>query len=63
MRIYVMCIDPERGRYMAVSNQNPSHFAIGESMCAAVGGLVIKVTREAQVIEVDGVDVIEESNK
>lgn len=40
MKIYTMCVDAERGRYMAISTIDPSIKVIAGSEMEAVGNLV-----------------------
>jgi hypothetical protein len=40
MTIYTLCVDQERGRYLAVSALDPGIFATGSSEIEALGQLV-----------------------
>jgi len=58
MTIYTLCIDPERGRYIAIGSSVPPKVAMSHrSESDAVGRLV----QEAAYIEVDAVISIETS--
>jgi len=55
MIIYCMCVDPERGRYLAFFNEDPSKKVICDDLDAAVGRLV----RENEGVTIDNVYEVE----
>lgn len=57
MNIYTVCVDPERGRYLAISTEDPKMFAVSEGSFSAVGVLVTNNPgiQIDQVIDIDTV--------